>query len=127
MVLRIDVWLTLDRAPAVAWAAPAKLEAAPQGSRASSAWLQLPELSSLPLDSPPNTTCTSKPRTRCPSAFTATMAWAPNPPNFYRQFTDANITRLEDLKNGNGSATTAQQLLNLPPELRYLIPPEPPA
>ena len=54
------------------------------------------------------------------------MAWAPNTPNFYKQFTNDNLTRLEELKKSQ-EATSSQSLLNLPPELRYLIPPEPPA
>jgi mediator of RNA polymerase II transcription subunit 7 len=54
------------------------------------------------------------------------MAWAPNPPNFYKQFTTENLTRLDELKKEHENSTNASQLLHLPPELRYLIPPEPP-
>lgn len=52
-------------------------------------------------------------------------AWAPNPPNFYKQFTPANIERLAQLKQEQGNQTP--NLLSLPPEIRYLVPPEPPA
>jgi mediator of RNA polymerase II transcription subunit 7 len=61
------------------------------------------------------------------------MAWAPNPPNFYKQFTTANLERLEQWKkeHASSSSTAAEgitsQILRLPPELRYLVPPEPPS
>ena len=56
------------------------------------------------------------------------MAWAPNPPNFYKQFTTENLTRFDELKEAqDGDTSTATQLLDLPPELRYLVPPEPPS
>ncbi|KIV99301.1 uncharacterized protein PV09_08962 [Verruconis gallopava] len=59
------------------------------------------------------------------------MAWAPNPPNFYRQFTSENLERLDQWKkehcselDKNGDASIS--LLNLPAELRYLVPPSTP-
>lgn len=54
------------------------------------------------------------------------MAWAPNPPNFYKLFTSENLTRLDELEKEHETSTNASQLLDLPPELRYLVPPEPP-
>jgi mediator of RNA polymerase II transcription subunit 7 len=54
------------------------------------------------------------------------MAWAPNPPNFYKQFTTENVTRLEQVR-AESTNTSSQSLLNLPPELRYLVPPAPPS
>lgn len=50
--------------------------------------------------------------------------WAPNPPNFYKQFTAANLSRIEDFKKEDAGG--ASNFLALPPELRYLIAPEPP-
>lgn len=55
------------------------------------------------------------------------MAWAPNPPNFYKQFTNENVARLEQLRAESTTTSPSQPLLNLPPELRYLVPPAPPS
>jgi mediator of RNA polymerase II transcription subunit 7 len=59
------------------------------------------------------------------------MAWAPNPPNFFKQFTKTNLDHLEQLKKDRASSTendvTALSVLKLPVELRYLVPPAPPA
>jgi mediator of RNA polymerase II transcription subunit 7 len=66
-------------------------------------------------------------------------AYFPPPPPFYKHFTTKNLERLEELKasaNAESSENepvdssiglTKQQILELPTELRYLIPPEPPA
>jgi mediator of RNA polymerase II transcription subunit 7 len=66
----------------------------------------------------------------------------PAPPPFFKHFTDENIKLLEDAKanaasddSGNDGENTSSdlphlttaQLLALPTEVRYLIPPEPPA
>jgi mediator of RNA polymerase II transcription subunit 7 len=62
----------------------------------------------------------------------------PQPPPFWKSFTSENLERLEQYKKDNGDATSdneaksqtqlsAPQLLALPAELRYLVPPEPPA
>lgn len=63
----------------------------------------------------------------------------PPPPPFYKYFTAKNIDRLKKLQESAqaqgdeteqesaGSGLTKQQILNLPSELRYLIPPEVPA
>jgi mediator of RNA polymerase II transcription subunit 7 len=61
----------------------------------------------------------------------------PPPPPFYLKFTTENKDRLEEIKketgidtatdNGKSSQLSAEQILALPTELRYLIPPEPPA
>ena len=62
----------------------------------------------------------------------------PVPPPFYKHFTVGNLARLKELKEnaqaGDASAKisesateTSQRILDLPPELRYLIPPSPPA
>lgn len=62
----------------------------------------------------------------------------PPPPPFYKHFTSKNLDRLNKLKESAeterdeneqelaNSGLTKQQILNLPAELRYLIPPEPP-
>lgn len=57
----------------------------------------------------------------------------PDPPPFWRNFTTDNLNRLKQAKNevssdGNdGVQLSASQLLELPPEVRCLVPPEPPA
>ncbi|KAF2242250.1 hypothetical protein BU26DRAFT_524429 [Trematosphaeria pertusa] len=61
----------------------------------------------------------------------------PDPPPFYKHFTTENQERLKQFKeqraapSNDGVASspplTASQLLELPTELRYLVPPEPPA
>jgi mediator of RNA polymerase II transcription subunit 7 len=60
----------------------------------------------------------------------------PQPPPFWKSFTTENLERLAQLKKDAADATgdstqspqlNASQLLELPSELRYLIPPEPPA
>src|SRR6266700_3154131 len=62
----------------------------------------------------------------------------PQPPPFYKHFTSQNLERLKEFQESTKSKTqgenitealglTSPRLLNLPPELRYLIPPEPPA
>lgn len=59
-------------------------------------------------------------------------AYFPPPPPFYKHFTTKNLERLEELKasanaeSSENTGLTKQQILELPPELRYLIPPEPP-
>lgn len=65
------------------------------------------------------------------------LAFFPPPPPFYHHFTTENRQRLEEVKaeagidkegdNGNTTAFSAEQLLALPTELRYLVPPAPPA
>ncbi|KAE9983776.1 hypothetical protein BLS_003692 [Venturia inaequalis] len=55
----------------------------------------------------------------------------PRPPPYYHQFTEKNLQRLKDLKELHGhdidnATTKASILLDLPPELRCLVPPEPP-
>jgi mediator of RNA polymerase II transcription subunit 7 len=71
----------------------------------------------------------------------------PDPPPFYKHFTADNQNRLEEIQkeataggdastastsastsaNTPGSKLSAEQILALPTELRYLVPPEPPA
>ena len=62
----------------------------------------------------------------------------PQPPPFYKHFTSQNLQLLKEFQESTNSKTregnpsealgpTFPRLLNLPPELRYLIPPEPPA
>lgn len=55
----------------------------------------------------------------------------PRPPPYYHQFTEKNLQRLKDLKDLHGhdiedATTKASILLDLPSELRCLVPPEPP-
>jgi mediator of RNA polymerase II transcription subunit 7 len=64
------------------------------------------------------------------------LPFFPPPPPFYQNFTTENQDRLQEVKKNAGidiaaddstSATlSAEQILALPAELRYLIPPEPP-
>ncbi|KAF3042729.1 Mediator of RNA polymerase II transcription subunit 7 [Didymella heteroderae] len=64
----------------------------------------------------------------------------PDPPPFFKHFTTENLKRLQDLENAashgapaanndasTGSKLSSEQILALPTELRYLIPPQPPA
>ncbi|KAF2998491.1 Mediator of RNA polymerase II transcription subunit 7 [Curvularia kusanoi] len=64
----------------------------------------------------------------------------PDPPPFFKHFTAENLARLKEAENAasNGANTTAdepgtppklspEQILALPTELRYLIPPAPPS
>ena len=65
-------------------------------------------------------------------------AFFPQPPPFYKYFTSENLERLKEIRasmttkekenkqDESGIGLTQQQLLELPVELRYLIPPEPP-
>jgi mediator of RNA polymerase II transcription subunit 7 len=69
------------------------------------------------------------------------LSYFPDPPPFYKHFTTENLARLKDIEkeaapqddetNPSTSYSTtrlsAEQILALPTELRYLIPPEPPA
>lgn len=54
----------------------------------------------------------------------------PPPPPFYKDFTAANVQRLQEFKDtqttGDNAAATSSSILDLPPELRLLVPPEPP-
>jgi mediator of RNA polymerase II transcription subunit 7 len=57
----------------------------------------------------------------------------PPPPPYYKHFTARNLERLKEFNavsstegNVGGSTSGASTLLALPPELRYLVPPEPP-
>ena len=58
-----------------------------------------------------------------PSISSAAISAAfPAPPPFYKSFTSSNLARLSSLQDSNPSLT----LLDLPPELRNLLPPPPP-
>ncbi|KAI9702803.1 MAG: Mediator of RNA polymerase II transcription subunit 7 [Candelina mexicana] len=63
----------------------------------------------------------------------AVSAAYPAPPPFYRHFTPQNLSRLKEAQRSQplDSNTLTQQddapRTNLPPELRFLIPPEPPS
>lgn len=68
-----------------------------------------------------------------PQAHTSTF---PTPPQFFQNFTAENISRIEELRAAQAGpdyspidpATALPiRLLDLPPELRFLQPPEPPA
>ncbi|KAH8816026.1 MED7 protein-domain-containing protein [Xylogone sp. PMI_703] len=56
-----------------------------------------------------------------PNALAAAF---PNPPPFWQHFTPENLNRIAEIKNENGPTP---QTRDLPPELRFLVPPEPPA
>jgi mediator of RNA polymerase II transcription subunit 7 len=52
----------------------------------------------------------------------------PPPPPFYKHFTAQNLERLTELKERQSEIPgLSSAILDLPPELRYLVPPEPPA
>ncbi|KAF2429281.1 hypothetical protein EJ08DRAFT_698423 [Tothia fuscella] len=55
----------------------------------------------------------------------------PRPPPFFKDFTASNLQKLQQLKDAQSAqqlpGLSAPSLLDLPPELRSLIPPEPPA
>ncbi|KAJ4299061.1 Mediator of RNA polymerase II transcription subunit 7 [Kalmusia sp. IMI 367209] len=59
-------------------------------------------------------------------------SYFPNPPPFYKHFTSKNLDALAQLKEEDNitddpdAPLTAAQILALPAELRYLVPPEPP-
>lgn len=65
------------------------------------------------------------------------LSFFPDPPHFYRYFTTENLERLKQIEkesatsdsNNDKSAPklSIEQILELPIELRYLVPPEPPA
>ncbi len=73
----------------------------------------------------------------------AVAAAFPSPPPFYQHFTSENLDRIAALRAAqqagsvtptsdsqsvqNGATKPALRLLDLPPELRFLQPPEPPA
>jgi len=60
----------------------------------------------------------------------------PTPPPFYKHFTKDNVSKLRELRKeasknkvADADESTRPEIdaLSLPPELRYLVPPEPPA
>ncbi|EPE25331.1 Mediator hinge subcomplex-like protein [Glarea lozoyensis ATCC 20868] len=60
----------------------------------------------------------------------------PSPPPFWKEFTEENLTRISELrvaqsgeasKKADPAASLPARILDLPPELRYLQPPEEPA
>ncbi|KAL8860513.1 MAG: hypothetical protein Q9178_003172 [Gyalolechia marmorata] len=57
-----------------------------------------------------------------PISSAAISAAFPAPPPFYKAFTPSNLNRLSSLQESNPTLT----LLDLPPELRNLLPPPPP-
>ncbi|KAL8786632.1 MAG: hypothetical protein Q9213_002661 [Squamulea squamosa] len=57
-----------------------------------------------------------------PNSSAVISAAFPAPPPFYKSFTTSNLDRLSSLQESNPSLT----LLDLPPELRNLLPPLPP-
>lgn len=58
-------------------------------------------------------------------------SYFPNPPPFYKHFTSKNLDALAQFKSDQNieddAPLSAAQLLQLPAELRYLIPPAPPS
>ncbi|EUC27696.1 hypothetical protein COCCADRAFT_30878 [Bipolaris zeicola 26-R-13] len=71
------------------------------------------------------------------------LSFFPDPPPFYKHFTPENLARLQEIEKeaglhgsndddpssnaAPGTKLSPEQILALPTELRYLIPPEPPA
>jgi len=71
-----------------------------------------------------------------PQQQPALAALFPNPPPFWQNFTPENIDRISELRVKEGGEKSRKRdptkelpvrLLDLPPELRLLQPPEPPA
>ncbi|KAF2439585.1 hypothetical protein P171DRAFT_422197 [Karstenula rhodostoma CBS 690.94] len=58
-------------------------------------------------------------------------SYFPNPPPFYKHFTPKNLAALAQFQSAQDTAPdtplTTAQLLQLPTELRYLVPPAPPS
>ncbi|KAF2735835.1 hypothetical protein EJ04DRAFT_562983 [Polyplosphaeria fusca] len=56
------------------------------------------------------------------------LSYFPSPPPFYRHFSADNVARLAKFKEDRAiDHLTASHVLELPPELRYMVPPKPPA
>lgn len=51
----------------------------------------------------------------------------PTPPPYYKHFTKQNVTKVRQIRKEAASNTNQIDVESLPAELRYLIPPEPPA
>jgi mediator of RNA polymerase II transcription subunit 7 len=80
-------------------------------------------------------------RPRTPEDEDIKLNYFPDPPPFYKHFTSENLARLKDIEteaapgdddtnlptSTPATKLSAEQILALPTELRYLIPPEPPA
>lgn len=69
-----------------------------------------------------------------PAAPNTLTAAFPAPPTFWQSFTPENLERISKLRASSTSKSQSQdasslpaRILDLPPELRYLQPPEPPA
>lgn len=51
----------------------------------------------------------------------------PAPPPYYKHFTKQNVTKVRQIRKEAATNGDQVDVSSLPPELRYLIPPEPPA
>jgi mediator of RNA polymerase II transcription subunit 7 len=51
----------------------------------------------------------------------------PTPPPYYKHFTKPNVTKVRQIRREAATNTNQVDVESLPAELRYLIPPEPPA
>ncbi|KAH0341188.1 MED7-domain-containing protein, partial [Aureobasidium melanogenum] len=51
----------------------------------------------------------------------------PTPPPYYKHFTKQNVTKVRQIRKEAATNTNQVDVESLPAELRYLIPPEPPA
>lgn len=51
----------------------------------------------------------------------------PTPPPYYKHFTKQNVTKVRQIRKEAATNTNQIHVESLPAELRYLIPPEPPA
>jgi mediator of RNA polymerase II transcription subunit 7 len=51
----------------------------------------------------------------------------PTPPPYYKYFTKPNVTEVRQIRREAATNTNQVDVESLPAELRYLIPPEPPA
>ena len=51
----------------------------------------------------------------------------PTPPPYYKHFTKQNVTKVRQIRKEAATNANQVDVESLPAELRYLIPPEPPA
>ena len=51
----------------------------------------------------------------------------PTPPPFFKHFTKQNVTKMRQIRKEAASNNDDMDVASLPPELGYLMPPEPPA
>lgn len=90
-------------------------------------WLP-PQIWTFPVP-PPITTLRSVTSNSMADQAQARMLSAafPTPPPYYKHFTKQNVTKVRQIRKEAATNTNQIDVDSLPAELRYLIPPEPPA